>query len=165
MPKAPLVLLFSVLLALGQTLAAQELCCPGGGAASLGFGLTGSTPALIGRFWISSRSALEVGLANPFQFDWFFLSSLQTIRSFCTFRPYIAVGVNLPIRYSSWWITGWAGAGVEWCPPGLENLSFALTGGIAFTYCLCCGPWWERYYCWVRGTWFMLSLSYYLPPL
>lgn len=157
-------LLAVVVLALGQSFRAQELCCPGSGSVSLGISLSQSAPLLTARFWLSSRSAFEVGLANPFQFDWFYFAALQTLRDFCTFRPYIAVGAALPIR-GTWWWTGWAGMGVEWCPPGLENLVFGFTGGMAFTYCLCCRDCWycPWYYCWVRGTWFTVSLSYYLP--
>ncbi|MCS7240970.1 MAG: hypothetical protein NZ651_06990, partial [Candidatus Bipolaricaulota bacterium] len=126
-------LLLVVVLALGQSVGAQEACCPGVGAMAIGFGLHGNTPLLIGRFWLSSRSAFEVGLAEPFQFTWFSVASLQVLRPFCTFRPYVAAGANLPMRYEHWWITGWAGVGVEWCPPGLENLAFGFTGGMAFT--------------------------------
>ena len=157
-------LAFFFILVVLQTALGQEICCPGGEAAASGISFTsGGTPLLTGRFWLSSRSAMEVGLADPLNFNWFYVSSLRVIHDYCSLRPYLQLAVALPLR-GSWWLAGWAGVGIEWCPAALENLSISIAGGLALTYCLCCGPWWDRYYCWVRGTWFLFGIHYYLPP-
>jgi hypothetical protein len=157
---------FLILLAL-QTALGQEVCCPGGESAAVGISFTsGGTPLLTGRFWLSSRSAMEVGLAEPPDFNWFYVSSLRVIHDYCSLRPYLELAVNLSLK-GDWWIGGWGGVGIEWCPAALENLSISIAGGLSLTYCLCCRdcyycPW---YYCWVRGTWFLFGIHYYLPSV
>ena len=155
---------FFILFAL-QTALGQEICCPGGEAAAVGISFTsGGTPLLTGRFWLSSRSAMEVGLADPLNFDWFYVSSLRVIQNYCSLRPYLQFVVSFPLR-GEWWLGGWGGIGVEWCPKALENISVSIAGGLSMRYCRCCYDWWRDswYYCWTRGTWFLFSIYYYLP--
>ena len=73
-------LAFFFILVVLQTALGQEICCPGGEAAASGISFTsGGTPLLTGRFWLSSRSAMEVGLAEPPDLNWFYVSSLRVI--------------------------------------------------------------------------------------
>jgi hypothetical protein len=156
------LILFVMEAALGQ-----EVCCPGGESAAVGISFTsGGTPLLTGRFWLSSRSAMEVGLADPLNFNWFYVASLRVIHDYCALRPYLELAVDLPLK-GGWWIGGWAGVGIEWCPAALENLSISIAGGLSLTYCLCCRDCWycPWYYCWVRGTWFLFGIHYYLPSV
>jgi hypothetical protein len=156
------LILFVMEAALGQ-----GVCCPGGESAAVGISFTsGGTPLLTGRFWLSSRSAMEVGLAEPLNFNWFYVASLRVIHDYCALRPYLELGVDLSLK-GEWWIGGWAGVGIEWCPAALENLSISIAGGLSLTYCLCCRDCWycSWYYCWVRGTWFLFGIHYYLPPV
>jgi hypothetical protein len=86
---------FLILLAL-QTALGQEVCCPGGESAAVGISFTsGGTPLLTGRFWLSSRSAMEVGLAEPLNFNWFYVASLRVIHDYCGLRPYLELAVEL----------------------------------------------------------------------
>jgi hypothetical protein len=156
------LILFVMEAALGQ-----EVCCPGGESAAVGISFTsGGTPLLTGRFWLSSRSAMEVGLADPLNFNWFYVASLRVIHDYCGLRPYLELAVDLSLK-GEWWIGGWAGVGIEWCPAALENLSISIAGGLSLTYCLCCRDCWycSWYYCWVRGTWFLFGIHYYLPSV
>lgn len=164
MRNAILVSLFLPVICLGQGVF-QETCCPSGGAAVGVSFSAGGTPWISARFWMTQSSALDVGVANPFNFDTLYFASVRVIRDFCSLRPYISAGVTLPVRYNYWWISGWAGLGVEWCIPGLEDLALSLSFGGSATYCLCCGPWYSPSYCWTWGTAFLFSIWYYLPPL
>jgi hypothetical protein len=154
------LILFVMEAALGQ-----EVCCPGGESAAVGISFTsGGTPLLTGRFWLSSRSAMEVGLAEPPDFNWFCVSSLRVIHDYCSLRPYLELAVNLSLK-GDWWIGGWGGVGIEWCPAALENLSISIAGGLSLRYCRCCCDYWSCWYCWTRGTWFLFEILYYLPPI
>jgi len=157
-------LAFFFILFVLQTALGQEICCPGGEAVAIGISFTsGGAPLLTGRFWLSSRSAMEVGLAEPPDFNWFYVSSLRVIQDYCSLRPYLELAVNLSLK-GDWWIGGWAGVGVEWCPAALENLSISIAGGLSLRYCRCCCDYWRCWYCWTRGTWFLFGIHYYLPP-
>jgi len=161
-------IVYLIVFLFAQVVISQEICCPHDSPSAVGISFaSGGVPLLSGRFWLSSRLAIEVGLAEPPIFSWLYASGLGVIHDYCNFRAYLQVGASTALKSDFWWISSEFGVGVEWCPPVFKHFSISIAGGPALTYCLCClhcddlGCHWQ--FCWQRTIWFIFSIHYYFP--
>lgn len=164
---------WKILVTLGMStavcLCALGQCCPaGGGKVAVGFiWCFPNEVYLSGRFWLNEAMAVELDVLEPIfrgatAFRVKLLYVPDMFANLCSFRPYVGIGLSLPIGTLNWQRFDLWG-GVEWCWPSNPEIAINVEATLSllhYYHCTLSGCGWK----WAQQGFMNLGGHYYLSP-